>query len=85
MTDDDPEDPYLEVLGWIATELSLIRVELQQSNTHLEDDQSSEQPDSRELFTCRSCDVPLEGERAARQHAVEEHGAPVDNWRELYG
>lgn len=82
MRDDDSEDPYLEVLGWIATELSLIRVELQRSTTDL-GSEPTDQPDE-ETFTCRSCDVPLEGARLAQQHAIDEHSAPTENWRELY-
>lgn len=76
--DDDPlrDDPYLQVFAAIGTELSLIRQELQRMNADPE-------PEDVEEFECR-CGTVIAGERQARRHATDDHGAPDAAWREMY-
>lgn len=70
------DDPYLQVLVGIASELSQIKMELQRMND------APAEPDV-ESFECRCGDV-LPGETAAERHARDDHNAPKDAWREMY-
>lgn len=80
MTDQDPaDDPYLLTLGQIAAELTQIRVEFQRMNAGRDG-----RTDERPAFECQHCPETLRGVEAAKQHAVDDHGAPRSDWRLCY-
>lgn len=73
----ETEDPYLRCLIWIASELTVIRQEMQRANA------GADPADDVETFECR-CGHVVTGQEMARRHAVEDHGAPADHWVEMY-
>ena len=75
-----PDDPVVEALLVIAGELRAIRQELEGPDSD-GDDGADEDVDEHE---CRGCGAVLTGTSAARQHAMDNHGAPADDWTNLY-
>jgi len=75
-----PDDPLVEALLVIAGELRAIRQELASQG----DEGDGDNEDNVDEYECRSCDVTLAGDAAARQHAERMHGAPADDWRTLF-
>lgn len=74
-----PDDPVVEALLVIAGELRAIRQELETLGG--DGDDADEDIDE---YECRGCGAVLAGESAARQHAMDDHGAPADDWTTLY-
>jgi hypothetical protein len=75
-----PDDPVVEALLVIAGELRAIRQELER----LDSDGVDEPDEPVDEYECRGCGAVLAGESAARQHAMDEHGAPAADWTTLY-
>jgi hypothetical protein len=74
-----PDDPVVEALLVIAGELRAIRQELKAPESDGDDD--NEDVDE---YECRGCGAVLAGESAARQHAMNDHGAPAADRENLY-
>lgn len=72
--DERADDPYLQVLVGIASELRGIRLALEEPAG------DDDPPD----FTCTHCGQAFHTERQARQHAVDEHNAPAAHWRDAF-
>jgi hypothetical protein len=82
-TGQTPDDPVVEALLVIAGELRAIRQELERLDS--DDDGADEDTDEDvDEYECRGCGAVLAGESAARQHAMDEHGAPAADWTTLY-
>ena len=75
-----PDDPVVEALLVIAGELRAIRQELERLDSD-GDDGGDEDVDE---YECRGCGAVLAGASAARQHAMDDHGAPAADWTTLY-
>lgn len=73
-------DPVVEALLVIAGELRAIRQELER----LDSDGGDGDDEHVDEYECRGCGAVLTGESAARQHAMDDHGAPADDWTTLY-
>jgi hypothetical protein len=84
MSDDDI-DPRDEALLRIGAELSAIRGELTTIRQALVDDAVA-QPDSDDSaqWTCQHCGRSFGDEFDARDHAVNDHKAPPDHWRDSF-
>jgi glycerate-2-kinase len=76
----DASDPRTEAILAVARELRALRYQLA-ADTDNTDGSSEESGTSR---TCRSCQVTFDSESDARRHAMDDHGAPSDDWRTLY-
>lgn len=73
---DETAEQIVQCLVGIGAELSAIRQELQKLN--------DEPPEpALETYDC-VCGLTIAGEAEAKRHAIEEHKAPRDSWRETY-
>jgi hypothetical protein len=77
-----PDDPVVEALLVIAGELRAIRQELDGPDSDGDDDGADEE--HVDEYACRGCGAVLDGASAARQHAIDDHGAPADDYTNLY-
>lgn len=76
----DTEDPYLKVGIGIGRELAGIRQQLEELNAKLGGEDGTQ---DESAYECR-CGETVVGDDAAERHAVDDHNAPPDHWREMY-
>jgi hypothetical protein len=79
-----PDDPVVEALLVIAGELRAIRQELERLDSDGDEGADEDADEDVDEYECRGCGAVLAGASAARQHAMDEHGAPAADWTTLY-